>query len=720
MLARETRAAAWLRAALLLSLLGPALLLVFVGWSSHRQAEAEARARLTRLAQIAQEQAQRIVETNEVISRAVLSRTQGQSNAALHAQSAELHGQLAALVKNLPQLQSVWLWDEAGRPIATNLRPDPPPSLDVSDREYFIASRDAPGRSWFVSAPLRSRTTGELFFDFTQRRNGPDGQFAGVLSVSLLPAYFREFFSKQLGDEPGLTLSLFRADGTIIARYPEPPQGSHLGDASPLLAAMQRGDAAGSHGGVSSIDGQPRWVSFRRVGTLPLYAAATGRQDLLLAPWRMRTWVLAAFTLPLALCLAGLCWFALRGARREHAIALAHEQQYEQRLRAEEALRQAQKMEALGRLTGGVAHDFNNVLMVVQANVALARKLQERGRPVDQALAPMDRAVAAGAQLTRQLLAIARRQPLQLRSVQLQDLLPAVGTLMTSTLGRDLAIEVEVAPDTLPVTVDEAELELALINLCLNARDAIAGGGRIRIVAGPAAAPEDAPGGPAGLPWVRVAVEDTGEGIAPELLARVTEPFFTTKPIGKGTGLGLSQVQTFVQQCGGRLQIHSEPGQGTTVALLLPASRREGVAAVRGAPAAPGALHARVMLVEDNEDIASSLQAILESTGATVSRFGSAEAALAALVAQPVLPQVVISDISLGTGMTGIDLARELAQRAPALPVLLMTGYTDRLQDAVSLGLKVLAKPVPPERLVQALQDALPHHGLAAAGATAG
>jgi signal transduction histidine kinase len=643
------------------------------------------------------------LETNEVIARGIETRIGSRTNDELRKGGGELHAVLSAWTRDLKQLQSVWIWDEAGRPIATNLRPDPPAALNVSDREYFVWARDHNAPGWYVSAPLRSRTTNELFFDFAKRRTGTDGRFLGAVSVSLRPAYFDAFFREQVSKEMGFTLSLLRADGTVISRFPAAPSGPtpKLGSSSPLLAAMSSNAAEGVVQGVSTLDGEYRYVAYRRIADLPLYAASTATRSGMLIAWRKSMLLLTAFTLPLALGLAGICGFAISRVRREHAIALAHKEQYEQLLKAEDALRLAQKMEALGRLTGGVAHDFNNILMVVQSSVSLARKLQLRDQPLDRALAPIERAVATGAQLTRQLLAVVRRQPLQIRTFEIAEVIPAIGQLMTSTLGRSVTVTHDVGPG-LFVTVDQAELELALINLCINAKDAMADGGVIAITARESQPPVDA------LPssiWVRITVSDPGEGIPSEILSRVTEPFFTTKPLGKGTGLGLSQVNSFVTQVGGRLEIESEPGRGTRVSLLLPCAIATPVeASSTSLPDTQRRFVAHVLLVEDNPDIAQAVSAALQDAGAKVTWHATADSAADA-IAQGTPFDVVLSDVSLPGQRSGIDLARELKAE---LPVVLMTGYTDRLQEAIAAGYRVVPKPATPDVLLEALIEAAP------------
>ena len=246
-IALRPRALAWLRLAMVISLIGPALLLLYVGWVWYIEAIDAAKGRTARLAQIVQEQSQRIVETNEVISRAILTHVKGRSNAQLRLEQQELHGKLKAWTAGLQQLQAVWIWDEAGHPIVTNLRPDPPTTLDVSDREYFRWAKGTTSPGWYVSEPLRSRTTGQLFFDFNKRLSAPDGAFQGVISVSLLTEYYDRYFAEQLANEPGFSLSLVRSDGTYISRYPVASSAPRpkLQPGSRLIKAMSDNGAAG-------------------------------------------------------------------------------------------------------------------------------------------------------------------------------------------------------------------------------------------------------------------------------------------------------------------------------------------------------------------------------------------------------------------------------------------------------------------------------------------
>jgi signal transduction histidine kinase/ActR/RegA family two-component response regulator len=363
--------------------------------------------------------------------------------------------------------------------------------------------------------------------------------------------------------------------------------------------------------------------------------------------------------------------------------------------KAHQAVLQNQRLEALGQLTGGVAHDFNNLLMVVgnYAHLIRARRPELAGSPE---LAGVERAVATGAKLTRQLLAFARRQAVRPEPVDLQARLPDIAGLLKASLGSRVALSCEVEPGTCAVQVDPAEFELALINLAVNARDAMPEGGHLRIRA------RNEDGG-----TVRIDVADSGSGIPPELLSRVFEPFVTTKPVGHGTGLGLSQVYGFACQAGGDARIASTLGEGTTVSLLLPALAGEVETREDAQPSRFAALAGKsVLLVEDNDELATVTQQVLDAADCRVTRLGSGAAARNLLEGSASF-DIVLSDIRMPGGVDGIQLARWLRQARPQLPIVLMTGYSAELAQAQSLELQVLPKPCPPKLLIEALDREL-------------
>lgn len=379
--------------------------------------------------------------------------------------------------------------------------------------------------------------------------------------------------------------------------------------------------------------------------------------------------------------------------------------QMSERARVEETLRQAQKIEAIGQLTGGVAHDFNNLLMVISGGLEMLDRQADPKRR-QRLMDGMRQAAQRGAGLTRQLLAFSRRQSLTPEPVDLGRQIGSMRELLDRSLRGDVHVRLEFAPGLWPVEVDPGELELVVLNLAVNARDAMPEGGTILVRA------ENMPAVPGSDgDFVRLSVIDTGTGMPPEVRARVFEPFFTTKDIGKGSGLGLAQVHGFATQSGGTVEIESEAGHGTSVILVLPRSYRTPSADQRhlielhlDRPAAGSV--GSVLLVEDDDEVAALVAEMLAQLGYEVVRVASARAALGAL-ANGRTVDVVVSDIMMPGGMNGVDLARELRRRRAELPVLLTSGYAEAAKRAADAeGVRILPKPYLLAELAAALQTA--------------
>jgi CheY-like chemotaxis protein len=353
-------------------------------------------------------------------------------------------------------------------------------------------------------------------------------------------------------------------------------------------------------------------------------------------------------------------------------------------------------MEAIGHLTGGVAHDFNNLLMVVSGGLDMLERTTDPARR-ERLLRGMRQATSRGEALTRQLLAFSRRMTLSPEPVHLNALLEGMRILVGGALREDIAIDIRVPEGLWPVMADPTQLELAILNTAVNARDAMPDGGTVTITAHNARLDASNESGLSGE-FVRIEIHDTGTGIPPEILDRVFDPFFTTKPMGKGTGLGLSQVYGFSKQSGGYAEISSRLGEGTTVALHLPRAQAT-VLEERVAPMAardvvrPADRQRTVLLVEDNDEVAALAAEMLGDLGYGVIQAASAPAALAVLENGHGV-DLVLSDIVMPGGMNGIELARELRRRHPDLPIILSTGYSDAVgNQEVIEGLKLLRKP---------------------------
>ncbi|MBX6321683.1 MAG: PAS domain S-box protein [Rhodospirillaceae bacterium] len=377
-----------------------------------------------------------------------------------------------------------------------------------------------------------------------------------------------------------------------------------------------------------------------------------------------------------------------------------------ERRRLEEQLERSARLEAVGRLTGGMAHDFNNLLTVIFGN--LERSLDPDADPATMRTGARSALAAAerGAALTRQLLAFARRQPLAPTAFDLNERVRAMGDMLRRTLGETIELRWRLDPDLAPALADPTQVESALINLAINARDAMPRGGRLTIEtanthldelsfsAGEVVAPGE---------YVMLAVSDTGTGMTPEVLRRAVEPFFTTKEVGKGSGLGLSMVYGFARQSGGYLKLYSEPGRGTTVRLFLP--RADAASGQRTAPApadGPPRGSETVLVVEDDADVRRIVATQIASLGYRVLETADGHAALAVLEEEPGI-ELLFTDVVMPGGMSGPRLVELAKRRRPDLKVLFTTGYTEEaVTDAGGIGSAGALLPKPYSKLVLA------------------
>jgi signal transduction histidine kinase/CheY-like chemotaxis protein len=384
--------------------------------------------------------------------------------------------------------------------------------------------------------------------------------------------------------------------------------------------------------------------------------------------------------------------------------------QIEERERVEDALRQAQKIEAIGQLTGGVAHDFNNLLMVITGGLNILDSQSDPARR-RRLMDGMRQAAARGAGLTRQLLAFSRRQSLRPEPIDLARHIGGMRELLDRSLRGDVHVLTTFDDGLWPTEVDPGELELVVLNLAVNARDAMPDGGVVSIRAGnaPDLAEDDLKGD-----FVRLSIADTGIGMSAEVIERAFEPFYTTKDIGKGSGLGLAQVYGFATQSGGAVRIDSAPGEGTVVSLFLPRSGR--IPAPVEAPQPEfRSTHTRarghVLVVEDDEDVAALVIEMIRQLGFETTRVSSAQAALGALAdGRPI--DLMFSDVMMPGGMNGLDLAREARRRRPGLPILLTSGFAEAaIREAEAQGVPLLPKPYQLQTLANAVDGALGVHG---------
>jgi signal transduction histidine kinase/CheY-like chemotaxis protein len=494
-----------------------------------------------------------------------------------------------------------------------------------------------------------------------------------------------------------------------LAANPEVQAAGVYGDAGKLLASFRRAGAdalpltAPDPG--TRVEGNRVYVSaviMREGATVGAVYLRTITETFATRLLRYSAVGLLFVMAALVLVVLGMAQGALTKANEDlqrHARELSEanaslQVEMETRANAEEALLQSRKLEAIGQLTGGVAHDFNNLLMVVSGGLRLLEKQPDAERQA-KLMEGMRHAVERGAGLTRQLLAFARRQTLKLESVDLHRQITGMRELLERSLRADILIDVTVPQNLWPVQTDPAQLELAVLNLAVNARDAMPNGGVLTI----SAQNESSPQGDC----VRLAVRDTGAGIPPENLARVLEPFFTTKEKGRGSGLGLSQVYGFATQSGGAMTIESEVGRGAQINLFLPRAHSAALPAKQATPdeGALGKANGDILVVEDDDGVAELVCEMLGTLGYRPRRVSTAAAALTALDREKA--DLVFSDVIMPGGMNGVELANEIRKRRPELPILLTTGYGGGAD--VAIDFPILRKPYELEDLGRALRS---------------
>jgi signal transduction histidine kinase/CheY-like chemotaxis protein len=404
----------------------------------------------------------------------------------------------------------------------------------------------------------------------------------------------------------------------------------------------------------------------------------------------------------------------IRVAERAGEIEAANRQllaQIEERERVESTLRQMQRLEAVGQLTSGIAHDFNNLLTVVLGNLGFVEKRlnDSTDEKLKQRLSHMRLAAERGAKLTAQLLAFSRRQRLEPKPTNLNDALANMRDLLESSLGGSVKINTVFRPDLWRALVDPTQVELVVLNLAINARDASQVGGSITLetgnaTVGPPAKPEEPPAGE----YVTISVTDTGSGMTKEVLAKAFEPFFTTKEIGKGSGLGLSQVLGFAKQSGGGMRIESRVGEGTSVRVYLPRAAVPATTEEFSASIGLSQHHRKgaiILLVDDDNAVREVTSSILREIGYVVLEVGSGGAALD-LLSREGSVDLVILDFAM-PGMNGVDVSREVRSKFPTLPVLFVTGYADNSALEEVGTARIIKKPFVGDELVTKVQDAL-------------
>jgi signal transduction histidine kinase/CheY-like chemotaxis protein len=677
----------------------PGVYAAAVAYSDFRARVASATDATVRTARIAEEHALKVFDLNETLDQRVDDLVRGLDDEAIRTREADIHNKLQTIGGGYPQVASVSIFGPAGALLA-NSRYYPAPHASIATRDDFVGIRGGRILEHVSKVMTWHGGNGEAVFNTGIARRSANGAFAGLVSVALRRSYFESFYRELLGNERGaMTLMLARTDGAVLASY---PGGSGSAVAPREVAAAL---ANGCRSGVLRTAGEDgrreprggRILAYRQVGAYPVYVSCAYSEAAIWTAWYKRALVSAASIFVPSIVLWFVLVLSLKRLAAEKQAWKRWQAEASMRRSIESAYRQSRKMEALGNLVGTVAHDFNNLLTIIATNVQIARRRD--AAPLDRELSAIERALKSGQSLTRQLLGVARKQPLRSEVIDLSRWMTASRELLRMSLGAKAALVVDIGRDVWPIEVDSAELELALINVAVNARDAMPSGGRCTVRATNVRLERESGFALTGE-FVQISLEDTGAGMAPDVLAHAFEPLFTTKPKGMGTGLGLPQVFAFCDRSGGLATIDSTPGVGPTVRLYpprAPAAPGAAAAAPQHAAEAEPAGELHVLLVEDNDEVAAGTEALLRMMGHRVTCAYNADAALR-MIAENLSSaeepfDVLISDIHMPGANNGIDLAEAAQMLAPPIPVILITGYAQELERARNVNVRVLSKP---------------------------
>jgi signal transduction histidine kinase len=693
-----------IRTAMAASLILPLALFLFASRATYSDLQTTARERLVRSLDIEQEEAFKTFELVDLALAQVADLVAGMSPAEISANEPALHQRLERLSNSVRAVQSIWICGVDGRPLVSSWV-HPPPEMNFSDRDFMQAHLAGPSRTYYGKV-YSSVLDSEPIFTVS-RRLELNGNLIGVLEASVLPSNFFQFFSS-LAFTQGVQYALLRDDGMILVRFPAVPAGAaeRLDEATGFAKTVRATPHGGFYSSISPIDRISRRYAIRRLENTPLYLSAGIETATITREWLSTMGAHLIFGIPATLFLFLTLWLVLRRTRALYA-------EIDRRSRAEESLRQSQRLEAIGHLTGGVAHDFNNLLTIIIGNLeVLQRQMAGAEVPLVRRLDRAMHGATRAAMLTKRLLAFSRQQPLSPAPVDVNGLLNGLAEFLRRALGEQVSLEVVGGGGLWPVEVDATELESALVNLAVNARDAMPNGGKLTIEARNSYLDEaycrlhgeTAPG-----QYVLIAVSDTGAGMSREVLERAFEPFYTTKASGQGTGLGLSQVYGFVRQSGGHINLYSEIGHGTTVKIYLRRYYGDLPAPRKSDPVPPRANTGEsVLVVEDDFDVRSYIAETLGRLGYSVQEASDAKQALALLQSDASIA-LLLTDVVMPE-MNGRRLAEEANVIRPGLKIVFMTGYSRNAivhQGRLDPDVELIQKPIASDQLAATVRKVL-------------
>ncbi|EKS71004.1 MULTISPECIES: hybrid sensor histidine kinase/response regulator [Caballeronia] len=699
-----------LLAVLAASIITPLLFLATYGYFGFQTRIADSTEGIDRLSRVAEEQAVKVLDVNQEVSLRIMAFLGDDGDVPLRARQQSVHRFLRQTAERVPSVFSIAVFGRKGNLLASSST-YPVGLQSIGDRSDIWSARHAASAAVGMLRPEQISDPARDVFDVTFPRYDSSGQYLGVLAISLRRDYFSSFYDRLTAHDRALTVGLFRSDGTTLVRFPEPKARRAPTSSQPLLEAIQANRQSGRLKGFSTLDGVEKLLVYREVGSYPLYVTSGIPVSTVTYRWLRHDGLIAIATLVPCVGIWFLVVFSLSRLKRERTAWDRWKAEFGMRVSAEATSRQMKRMGALGNLVANVAHDFNNLLMVVKANMELARRKHFNG--LEKEVIAVERASASAEVLARRLLSVARKQPLREEFVDVKDWLEREASLIQMSLNERIRFHIRSSDEIWPIYVDQTELQSALINLAVNARDAMPGGGdftiRTRNITLDTSKGSLKPGD-----YVVIACSDTGVGMPASVMQRAFEPLFTTKAANAGTGLGLAQVIAMCEQARGTARIESEEGKGTTVSLILPRGSGQAEAKAKATTVSPSppvtvteATKGSILLVEDNEEVAAGLSAVLEVFGWQSRHELTGDAALG-LLEDGAKFDLILSDIQMPGLNNGIDVAEKVRRKWPKQAIALMTGYADEFERAKNAGVTILSKPFNIDDLQALLQSVAP------------
>jgi signal transduction histidine kinase/CheY-like chemotaxis protein len=694
------------RVLLVLALTIPLLLLTWFCWHRRVQLLEEASRTATRSVVALEQHAANMLDVHMLVLRQLDDRTQGRSGSQISG-DARLRETVTSLTREFPQVSVVGMADAGGRIWLSSIQ-GATAYASVADRDYFLAHKNGASKGLYVSEAFTGRLNGARQFSISLRRSTTSGDFDGIIFATVPLKHFTQFW-EHFTPSAGHLIPLVRNDGALIARYPLPDSPRRLNPQDPLMTQLRQ-SPRGLYTAVSQVDGIERINAYSQIRSYPLYISFSVETAFVLREW-WRESIMAAFMAVFSALLLAALWLAVVRQSHDQRVsvmrwrAIAEDLKLEvgRREEAEEALRQSQKMEAVGQLAGGIAHDFNNLLAALVGNVQLMRRKLDQGLANDlpRYVTAVESITSKATAMTQRLLAFSRRQTLAPVPLDAKERIDAMHELIMRTVGPEIRVRTVFAQEPCKILCDPNQLDSALLNLAINARDAMPDGGDLTIAATRlclTAAQAAALQLPAEAAYIAICVKDSGVGMTLKIIERAFEPFFTTKPSGQGTGLGLSMVYGFVTQSGGQVKIDSQPGVGTEVSIYLPAYEGElpsSTPALKASDAGPSKSEICILLVDDDTAVRETLAELLVELGYRVIQAGDGAQGLDVLKSIQRV-DLLISDVGLPGHMNGRQLADAGRKLRPALKVLFITGYADKAASAGGLAgqdMEVMIKP---------------------------